>query len=418
MIQVSSAQATATHDPAAYEHHRGYVLAVLARRCGWLADDEREAIFHDAYLVLLQKEACGDLETIEMHPHQLRAYIVQTAINKALDEGKRVERRRSEPIDEQVLAAPDAGPAPEELASASLDNARLREVVAGLAERQQTIVKLRFYFDRSPGEIQGLLGITERTYRRELERALKQVAEGYTLVREGRFCEGRRSMILAYVAGIAGPNRARDAADHLASCPACACWAAEVREAARRASVLLPLPAIGASPGWVERLQGAVEVARDGASHLVTGAKQHAASMAARLDPSGAGYTLTARPGAATATILGCLALGGGATYCAVEGIPGWPDRSPAPRAAKPSERPAAAEAPEPKRAVPVTAAPRQPKQSPARSSAPGQASGGAAASSAAATTQEFGLEGSAQSPGGATVTPPPAPQPPGEFDP
>jgi DNA-directed RNA polymerase specialized sigma24 family protein len=138
---VSSAQATATHDPAAYEHHRGYVLAVLARRCGWLADDEREAIFHDAYLVLLQKEACGDLETIEMHPHQLRAYIVQTAINKALDEGKRVERRRSEPIDEQVLAAPDAGPAPEELASASLDNARLREVVAGLAERQQTIVR-------------------------------------------------------------------------------------------------------------------------------------------------------------------------------------------------------------------------------------------------------------------------------------
>ena len=32
-----------------YERHKPAVLVLLRRRCGWLADDEREAVFHDAY---------------------------------------------------------------------------------------------------------------------------------------------------------------------------------------------------------------------------------------------------------------------------------------------------------------------------------------------------------------------------------
>lgn len=212
-----------------YQQHRRYVLGVLAHRCRWLEPDEREEMLHDAYTVLLEKHRVGELDVAAMAPHQVRAYLVQTAINKALDEGKRAGRTRSEPIGDRTLAQPDVGATPEDLAAASLDNARVREIVAELPERQQAIVKLRFFLDRTPEEIQRLLGLTERSYRRELERAMRLVAERYELVRTGEFCESRRSVIRAYVAGIAGPNRARGARDHLASCPACAHWAVHLR---------------------------------------------------------------------------------------------------------------------------------------------------------------------------------------------
>ncbi len=406
-----------------YEQHRNYVLAVLARRCGWLGSDEREAVFHDAYLVLLQKQSDGDLEPGDMHPRQLRAYLVQTAVNKALDAGKRVEHLRSEPIGERALAEPDAGPDPEELASANVEGARLREIVTELPERGQAVVKLRFYFDRTPDEIQGLLGISGRAYRRELERAMRHIAARYMLVRDGRFCDSRRSLILAYVAGIAGPNRAREAADHLASCPACVRWAADLREGARHASAVLPLPAMLALPGALDRLRLTVEAGRHGAGELLTGAKQNAAGAVARLDPSGAGYGLSARPGAATAAIAGCLAIGGGATYCVVEGVPGLQDREPETRRSErkqveagQAEPPPRATSPKPAPPTPAKPAPPAPEPSPTPAPEPGPTP----APPPAPTAQEFGLEGSGEPAPAPSATPPPSPppQPPAEFDP
>src|SRR3954447_1636498 len=80
---------------SAYERDRGYVLGVLRRRCGWLQPDEREVAFHDAYMVLLEKGRSGELDPEAMHQREIRAYLTQTAIFKALDEGKRAERKRS-----------------------------------------------------------------------------------------------------------------------------------------------------------------------------------------------------------------------------------------------------------------------------------------------------------------------------------
>jgi RNA polymerase sigma factor (sigma-70 family) len=220
--------------PTPYEQHRDYVLAVLSRRCAWLTREEREETFHEAYAVVLEKQRDGALDLAAMAPEQIRAFLTQTAINKGLDEGKRVGRKRSVELDETAFAEPDTGRAPDELAAADMDSARVREIIGELPARQQAIVKLRFFFDRTPGEIQRSLAITERAYRRELERAMRHISERYELVREGSFCESRKSVILAFVMGIAGPGRAQAAHEHLASCPSCAHWAAEVREAARR----------------------------------------------------------------------------------------------------------------------------------------------------------------------------------------
>ena len=150
MIQVEQRAGTATHGSSRRLRAPSRLRAGGARRrCGWLADDEREAIFHtDAYLVLLQKEACGDLETIEMHPHQLRAYIVQTAIDEALDKraGRGAKRRRwagEGPHRRAGARRSRRRAGAEELASASLDNARLRGAGGGRPWRRskQTIGK-------------------------------------------------------------------------------------------------------------------------------------------------------------------------------------------------------------------------------------------------------------------------------------
>jgi len=293
-------------------------MAVLSRRCGWLEPDEREEIFQDAYLVVLERERDGRLDADQMVPAQLRAFLVQTAINKALDEGKRVGRSRSVPLGDAELDVADGSLAPEDVAAAGLEGARVREIVGDLSERKRAIVKLRFFFDRSPDEIQSFLGITERVYRRDLERAMRQIHDGYELVREGSYCDSRRSGIIALVSGIAGPARAQAAREHLSSCPSCAAWASQLREDARKVGALAPLPDLLFPRGPLEWLANAVESLRDAGA----GAKQHASALATRLDQASAGTLAVSRPGAAATVLAGCLAIGGGATYCVVNGVP------------------------------------------------------------------------------------------------
>ncbi len=157
--------------------------------------------------------------------------------------GDGVRRKRSVPLDgdEDAYADSDAAPL-EDLVRDEGDRARIAEIVAELPDRQQAIIKLRFFFDRAPGEIQRFLGLTDRVYRRELERAMRHIGDRFSLVLSGDFCESRRSVILAYVAGIAGPTRALEARRHLATCRGCAQWAGELRSAAEGLASVLPLP--------------------------------------------------------------------------------------------------------------------------------------------------------------------------------
>jgi RNA polymerase sigma factor (sigma-70 family) len=293
----------------AYDQHRRYVLAVLSRRCRWLAPDEREALLHDAWAIMLEKERAGTLDVGAMAPGQIRAYVTQTALVRALDESRRA-RMRDVPLEEDGFVAPTV--APHEAAHAEDEAARLREIVGELTPRQQTIVKLRFFFDRSPDEVQALLGVTERAYRRDLERALAIVAQRFALVRDGGFCDGHASLIRAYVAGVAGPGRVRRVRAHLATCPACRHYALELRTAAGKVAVFAPLPVLTFDH---ERLGGLADA--------VLAAKQHVASLGARVDPTAPAALAGARPGALVAAVGACVALGGGATYCVVDRVAG-----------------------------------------------------------------------------------------------
>jgi RNA polymerase sigma factor (sigma-70 family) len=223
-----------------YERHRRYVLAVLARRCRWLDPTEHEALLHEAYALFLEKQRDNVLDVSAMSEPQVRAYLTQTALNKALDEGKRASRRRSVPLEEDGVdhGYTTADEPLDDVIAARADSTQFQEIVADLPDRQQAVIELRFIFDRTPSEIQSRLGIGERVYRRELERGVRAVAERYETVRTGTFCESRRSTILAWTYGIAGPKRAGVARRHVASCSACTAWVAQLREAERRGSSL------------------------------------------------------------------------------------------------------------------------------------------------------------------------------------
>ena len=311
------------HTP--YEEHRDYVLAVLRQRCGWLDPSDREALLHDAYAVFLEKQRDGRLNTAQMRAGQIRAYLTQTALNKAMDEGKRAGRRRNVSLDDENLGIDPADPGRglDERLDARFDEARVREIVAELPERQQLIVKLRFLFDRSPQEIQRYMAITERVYRRELERATRRLAERYEQVRTGTFCESRRSLILAYVTGVAGPNRMDQARRHLDSCPACARWAVELRMAARGLAAVVPAPfLLPLHTGARGRIVSAGHVLRTRASDLAAGAWQHTTRGLVSANPSRLAFLASARPGTVAVLVTGCIAGGSTVTYCVTNGVP------------------------------------------------------------------------------------------------
>jgi RNA polymerase sigma factor (sigma-70 family) len=409
-----------------YEAHRDYVLGVLGRRSPWLDGPDREAALHDAYAVLLEKQRDGGLDLEAMHPRQLRAYLVQTALHKALDEGKRAGRHRSVPLGEDDVFADDRGPTAEERVDADTERARLLEILAELPERQQTIVKLRFFFDRSPREIQRYLGVTERVYRRELERAMKAISERFELVRRGEFCESRRSLIVAYVAGVAGESRDVEARRHLSSCPSCARWAAELRLAGAKVAAVAPLPALVASGdarlhGMGERVLGVLETV-----------KQHATGVALRADPGAAGYAAGIRPGGILATVAGCVALTGSAAYCALEGLPVVPhprgehaQQADARPRAKRKDVARTSVAPMPTSRPPrpqptATPAPRKQERSERKRDESKTRGASGQVSAPAAVDAEFGVEAAVEpvAPAPSAAAPAPPPHPPGEFDP
>jgi len=405
----------------AYQEHRDYVLAVLGRRCRWLEASDREALVHDAYAVMLEKQRDGAMDFAALHPQQVRAYLVQTALYKALDEGKRAGRRRTVALEDGVEVADAGARAPEERADDVILAARVREILAELPERQQTIVKLRFLFEREPGEIQDYLAVTERVYRRELERALRQISAPLDLVREGRFCESRRSLILAYVAGIAGPKRSLDARRHLQTCTACARWAGELRETTERVAGAIVLPPWALAAG-----NGRPRLIADRAADVIATIREHVVGLGARADPVAVHIGTSLRP-AAVAAAVGCAALGGGTVYCLATGV-----RPPTRASTSPHHAHRHPHVPKP---VPAQAA--APSAARLRAQSPGQRASsakprkvarhhaaarprhaGAALASPAAVAREFGIEHLAATPPATKATVRPAPRPPGEFDP
>jgi DNA-directed RNA polymerase specialized sigma24 family protein len=310
------------HGARHYERHKGVALGALRKHCPWLAPDEREAIYHDAFVILLEKDRQGSLEIASMHERQVRSYLLTAAIHRGLRIGASADSKRTRLSDDPAFGLADDGrPLEDRVASAS-ELAALREQVEELPERQRAVIKLRFWLERSPEEIESFLGISHRLYRKEIERAFRRLAARFELVRAGEWCDDRRDLVLAYAAGVAEGEASEQARRHLESCTACKRLAVDLRHLVGRAAALGPLPAVPPAGDALARTGQLLVDAKSQIAQIVGHSKAQAVTLAARTDAAAPLSAVGARPGAAVAVIASCVALGGGATYCAVEAIP------------------------------------------------------------------------------------------------
>ena len=221
-------------------------------------------------------------------------------------------------------------PLPDELVQSREDARWLAELLDELTPLQRRIIKLRWGFGLRRRETAALLGVSERSVKRQMEAAQPVIARSVALAQDDRWCESRQSLVIAYTLGVLSPARAAKARVHLERCSACRATARSVRDRLAGVAGLLPLPSLAPdqSYGALARIAEAGDSIRGGVADIASGAKQHALALVFRTPAADGPATQVAAAGglrgsgSMIATVAACIAAGGGATYCAVEGLP------------------------------------------------------------------------------------------------
>jgi DNA-directed RNA polymerase specialized sigma24 family protein len=348
-------------------------MGMLGRRFPRLDEDERLAIYHDAWARVLAKRARGEKFG------SLRAYLLATTGAEALNVLSRGRVPMPVGPDDPRLAAlsDDAPPLDEQVVTR--DQARIaRNLLDTLDERQRDVLKLRWDLQLSGAEVRAALGLTARQYRRLAEEGAVALAERVEERESGQWSRRTRSLLVACLVevtrdgerrvGIASSGQRAEAQRLLESDPHVAALYAEVRRTVRGATALLPLPVFTGIPAHGALGQPLAELISDLRSqivHALETVKQHATSLYIRAaDPS----LLTGgpRPGTAVVAVAGALAIGGGAygTYEASTTAPNAPAITshqavatptvPPPQTPKPTPKPTPKRKPQPQTAKPT----------------------------------------------------------------
>jgi RNA polymerase sigma factor (sigma-70 family) len=222
-------------------------------------------------------------------------------------------------------------PLPEEQVESREDARLLGELLEELTPLQRKIIKLRWGAGISRREAAALLGISERSVKREMLKAVPIIARNAELARAEKWCEQQQRLVVAFCLGLVGPARAVKARKHLERCSTCREVALAVRDRLRGLAAALPFPALATSPsadGMFTRAAEWGDSIWSGFSHSAAGAKEQALGLFARTPAADTAASQLAvggglrGGGSALAAVTACLIAGGGATYCAVEGVP------------------------------------------------------------------------------------------------
>jgi DNA-directed RNA polymerase specialized sigma24 family protein len=347
-------------------------MGMLGKRFPRLDEDERLAIYHDAWTRVLAKRERGERFT------SLRAYLLATSGAEALNVLSRGRVPTPVGPDDPRLAAlsDDSPPLDEQVVTR--DQARIaRSLLDTLNERQRDVLKLRWDLQLSGAEVRTALGLTTRQYRRLAEEGAIALAERVEERESGQWSRRTRSLLVACLVevtqdgerriGIASRRQREEAQRLLESDPHVAALYAEVRRSVRGAAALLPLPVLAHGPDHgpsAHQLAELISDLRSQLTHALETARQHTTSLYLRAaDP--ALLSSGPRPGTAVVAVAGALALGGGA-YGAHEitSHPAAPTTAAQPPAAitQPTPSPKAKPDPEPmSNPKPTTPQPRPP---------------------------------------------------------
>jgi RNA polymerase sigma factor (sigma-70 family) len=268
-----------------------------------------------------------------------------------------------------------------------------RAVLARLSDRQRDVAALHVRGRRRP-EIARHLGMTQRTVKRQFEQIMA-LGRAEVLRFAGPGCEAGEEVVARFAFGLANRRQVREAQLHLLGCEPCGAMFERLEAWREKVAALVPLPAVqqvhvDLAPrvghhaaevllGTKQRVVSGVGGLRQQLSGATAQVRQHASAGYYRtVDPT---PLAAVRPGAAAAAIAGCLAVGGGATYCLTAHLdplggvrqvfgsgPARAHKHAAPRKARAAEVPAPPVVTTP--AEPTTVAPG-PAPAPRRSSPP-----------------------------------------------
>jgi RNA polymerase sigma factor (sigma-70 family) len=233
--------------------------------------------------------------------------------------GRIHERARREVLIDAAQLAQHAGldtaDAPEQELIDREDDAEIDRVAHAvldrLSHRQRQVAALHLRGRKRP-QIAAHLGITPRMVKRQLERIMI-VGRAEMLSLAGHGCEVGEPLVARLVFGLASSREAGEAQLHLATCPQCGVLYERLDLWREKVAALLPIPAVEqARPGLAE---WAVQRAGEGFASLK---QQASAGYSRAVDPT---PLAGVRPGAAAAAITGCLAIGGGTTYCVTQSV-------------------------------------------------------------------------------------------------
>jgi DNA-directed RNA polymerase specialized sigma24 family protein len=320
---------TATTDGAAallksyVSGERGRALRVqLAARYPECSDEEIEDAVQGACQCFLDE--ADDIS----EPGKAYAWL-RTAAHRILGHDAK-RQHREVPMDPAVggrlesVAIDKTGPVEELIAledDADLD-ALVRVVTTSLSDRRRDVLAL-YGVGLERTQIAERLGLPERTVKRDIREIVDRARSVVTRLAGGG-CQRGEPLVVRLVCGISTPDESAQAREHLSRCGRCEAFCERLSAWREKAGAMLPAPvAEGASPGVLGRL---AHKTTDGLSslkqHVLDGGaqiKQHAATTYYRaVDPT---PLAAARPGTVGAVIASCVAIGGGATYCAHQGI-------------------------------------------------------------------------------------------------
>lgn len=206
-----------------------------------------------------------------------------------------------------------------------------RVILSGLSSRQRAVIALHTRGMRRH-QIAEHLDLTSRTVKRSMEQVLA-AGRNELLRLAGQGCGEGEQLVARLAFGLAGPREARRAQLHLATCGRCGALYERLDLWREHVAGLLPLPA--AAEAHSHLLERAIHAGGElllgptsprpggGVRRHVTETVSHlrdqaAASYSRAVDPT---PLAAVRPGAVAAAVAGCLAVGGGATYCVEQGV-------------------------------------------------------------------------------------------------
>ena len=208
---------------------------------------------------------------------------------------------------------------------AELDGLALA-ILERLDERARKVAVLHSH-GLARNDIARQLGVTARIVKRDVEGILATGREQLARV-VGSGCPDGHTLVSRYAFGLAAGHDARRAQFHLATCARCGAMFERLDLWRERVAALTPAPvAVEGHTHIAERVihVGSDVLAARPAQPRSTGLRQHAADLIAHLreHASSAYYRSVdptplagVRPGAIAAAVAGCIAVGGGATYC------------------------------------------------------------------------------------------------------